>query len=102
MVVADTNWAVSHRRQQNLDTFRMMTELWPEPKPVAVPKQRERHWSETLEELEWLIGNGAMPWEAANVLGRSQDSLSRLAYRHGNKTLGTLMLPERNWKEQAA
>ena len=99
-MVADNEWAVTHRRQQNLDTFRMMTELWPEPvAPECVPQ-----WStaEVLSELEWLLDNGAMPHEAAESLHRKQASLSRLAYRHGRNDLGTRMLPERTWKEEAA
>jgi len=78
-----TAWEVGERRRLNLESFRMMTELWPEPKkPKRLPTEV------VLEETEWLLEGGVPGWEVAQILNVNQLSLSRLAYRHGRPDLG--------------
>lgn len=79
------SWKQSELRRENLDSFRMMTVLWPAPKPKRLPT------AEVLAEAEWLLGNGVQPWEIAAALNRKQNSLSRLAYRHDRPDLGTAL-----------
>lgn len=95
--MAVDDWAADQRRLSNLESFRHFTEVWPEPKrPRRVRGARKKlPADETLAELEWLLDNGARPWEAASALGRTQAGLSKMAYKYGNKRVGTIMLPER-------
>lgn len=60
----------------------------PEPREPRRRKSARLGTTEMLDELDWLLGNGATPWEAAQALGSSRDAISRLAYRHGRPDLG--------------
>ena len=81
---------MSERRRLNLESFRMMTEVWPEPrpaKPVRLPVV------ELIEEVDHLIGSGAMPWEVPALVGYQLSSLVRLLQRHHRNDLANRIQP---------
>jgi len=83
-------WDVSERRRQNLESFRMMTELWPEPRP---PKPLRLPTVEMIEEIEVLLERGAMAWEIPALVNRQMPSLVRLLQRHHRNDLANKIQP---------
>lgn len=54
----------------------------------AEAAQRKRVESQyVLEEVEWLLGNGATPYEVSDALGRTVSSLGTIMRRHGRPDL---------------
>jgi len=72
----------------------MMSEVWPEP-VAKKTRQRSVPAEVVIENAEWLLANGAMAWEVAATLNRSQAALARWMYRHGRSDLAQRLDPER-------
>lgn len=86
-------WSVAQQRSHNLRSYQIQPA---EESKVTGPRSST---VDLLDELEWLL-EGMEWWEAAKVLGRKPESLSRLAYRNGRPALGKRMNVQ--WDQRAA
>jgi hypothetical protein len=86
--MGQVSWERSARRADNLASFRMMTEVWPEPGKAARVSRLPA--SELIEEVEWLLSNGLQGWEVTQSLGRTAGTLARLLHRYGRHDLGSV------------
>lgn len=84
-------WAVGERRRQNLESFRMMTEFWPEPVKPAKPVRLST--DELIDEIEFLLDGGRLGWEIPALVNRQMPSLIRLLQRHHRHDLANRLYP---------
>lgn len=99
------DWLIAHRTDDQRLAWERHWQRLGVSSPKPRPPRRRRGSSrlsatEMLDEADWLLSNGATPWEVAEALGSSRDALSRLAYRNARPDLGTSM--QRPWAERAA